>query len=359
VNEHPGPESAAPRPTAEIAEGAQTAAPAAPADRFAAGPPEWPWSRLATVSTGVVVALAVWAALLSGEKAPSPDAPSVADLQKRLEGDEVGLVVSAATKYVPALAGIVVWILVASRRRAIRRGLLPAPPPAAPPPRLLPLGGAMLVFVAYLVAQVGLAMVAAELERQGLFAAGTLKRLEVHLAIAAASGLPFGLWVAWRRARSGPARPGWAKAALQVFLVGSAVTLALYLVAVVVQERLTGAPPAPQDLVTEAVRSADAAFWTLAVFGVTVAPFVEEAMFRGLLYPAARGWVGSLGATLGVSILFAAVHGSAFAYLPLFGFALLLAGLYEATSSLRAVTLAHSLYNLSSFVPLFYLRSVA
>jgi membrane protease YdiL (CAAX protease family) len=69
-----------------------------------------------------------------------------------------------------------------------------------------------------------------------------------------------------------------------------------------------------------------------------------------------RRFGGRTAAALWVSILFAAVHVDAYAYLPLLGLSLLLVGLFEATDSVLAVTLVHALNNLSSMVPILVLR---
>ena len=83
----------------------------------------------------------------------------------------------------------------------------------------------------------------------------------------------------------------------------------------------------------------------LGIFAVVLAPVAEEFIFRGLLFSAAKkmGWP-KLG-WLGVSLLFALIHGSAPIFLPLFAFALALTWLYEKTEGLLAPIAAHGLFN--------------
>jgi membrane protease YdiL (CAAX protease family) len=318
--------------------------------------------RLAVVGSAVA-ALVVWVVLVLHErKAPVPEGAALTEsqLQDRLESNGPGFAAVLLLKFGAGIAGIVLVILYASRRRAIRRGLLPPPPPRPPPRTVLPLFWALAVFVAY-VGALSLAQGAlVRLEERGTFPKGTSTTLEAGLVVTHGVGLPFALAILWARRRLGPGSslPLGAKlsAALRVFLVSAAVTVALGLVAMLVMKHAFELEPRAQVAVQKAIESpSPRLFWVLGVFGVVVAPLVEETLFRGLLYPAARAVGGPTVAAFGVSIVFAAVHMSAGAYLPLLGLALVLAGLYEATDSILAVTLVHALSNATSLVPIFLL----
>jgi membrane protease YdiL (CAAX protease family) len=83
----------------------------------------------------------------------------------------------------------------------------------------------------------------------------------------------------------------------------------------------------------------------LFFFAIVIAPVAEEFFFRGLVFSAAQkagwpktGWIGS-------SLLFAAIHGSAPVFLPLFAFALMLVWLYQKTQGLLAPIAAHAAFN--------------
>jgi len=83
----------------------------------------------------------------------------------------------------------------------------------------------------------------------------------------------------------------------------------------------------------------------LGFFAIVIAPLAEEFFFRGLLFSAAKkmGWPKC--GWLGASLLFAAIHGSAPVFLPLFVFALVLTWLYEKTEGLLAPMAAHAAFN--------------
>jgi membrane protease YdiL (CAAX protease family) len=86
-------------------------------------------------------------------------------------------------------------------------------------------------------------------------------------------------------------------------------------------------------------------FIYLGVWAVLLAPVAEEFIFRGVLFP----FIKQLGfpklAWIGVSLLFALIHGNAPAFVPLFFLALVLTWLYETTDCLLAPIFAHMLFN--------------
>lgn len=97
---------------------------------------------------------------------------------------------------------------------------------------------------------------------------------------------------------------------------------------------------------------ADATLETKLVLGllaIVVAPFVEELVFRGLIYPTLKqnGFPGL--ALWGTSILFAAIHSNLMILLPLTFLAVVLTLLYETTDNLLAPIAAHSLFNFVNF----------
>ncbi|MBI4338376.1 MAG: CPBP family intramembrane metalloprotease [Chloroflexi bacterium] len=82
---------------------------------------------------------------------------------------------------------------------------------------------------------------------------------------------------------------------------------------------------------------------------VLVAPFAEEAFFRGFLLPAFAGQWGFLRAAVASSLLFALSHASLGLVAPAFVSGLLLAWLYRRTGSLWSSCLAHGFQNLVAF----------
>lgn len=83
----------------------------------------------------------------------------------------------------------------------------------------------------------------------------------------------------------------------------------------------------------------------MAVAAVLVAPISEEIIFRGYLYAAAKKYAGTWVAAICTGLIFAAVHGSLAALLPLFIFGVILALLYEKTGSLWAPIAVHFCFN--------------
>ena len=96
----------------------------------------------------------------------------------------------------------------------------------------------------------------------------------------------------------------------------------------------------------------------MAIFGVTVAPFVEELFFRGFLYPVLARWLGvGLGIVL-TAIPFALLHsaqlGNAWGPLVvLFVVGVVLTAVRAVTKSVASSMLVHIGYNLTLFSLLF------
>ncbi len=83
----------------------------------------------------------------------------------------------------------------------------------------------------------------------------------------------------------------------------------------------------------------------MAVAAVLVAPFCEEIVFRGYLYPAAKRFTGPWVACFFSAIIFASAHGNAGALLPLFVFGCVLVLIYEKTGSIWAPMAVHLCFN--------------
>jgi membrane protease YdiL (CAAX protease family) len=92
----------------------------------------------------------------------------------------------------------------------------------------------------------------------------------------------------------------------------------------------------------------------LAVFAVILAPVAEEFIFRGVLFTFVKQHGFPKTAWIGVSLLFALIHGDAAIFIPLFGLALVLTLLYEVTDSLLAPMFTHALFNAANLFLLTY-----
>lgn len=84
----------------------------------------------------------------------------------------------------------------------------------------------------------------------------------------------------------------------------------------------------------------------ISIFIVGVAPFFEEIFFRGFIYPLIKKFLGFKSAMILSSVLFAMLHFSFLAFLPITCIGLFLAYLYEKTGSLFSSIVFHSLNNL-------------
>jgi membrane protease YdiL (CAAX protease family) len=99
-----------------------------------------------------------------------------------------------------------------------------------------------------------------------------------------------------------------------------------------------------------------AVFWpdraVLGLITIFLVPASEEALFRGILYPAIKQAGFPRLAFWGTAVLFGAVHLSLTHFLALFVLALVLTALYEWTDNLLAPIAAHSAFNALNFIQL-------
>ncbi len=117
-------------------------------------------------------------------------------------------------------------------------------------------------------------------------------------------------------------------------------------------------PSPPQLPIDEMLRTPSDA-WLMTVFGVLIAPFAEEVLFRGLLFPALARHTGALVSLLLTSLLFGAVHSaqlagawSQIACIALVG--CVLTAVRWRFHSLASSTLVHVGYNGVLFAMLFF-----
>jgi membrane protease YdiL (CAAX protease family) len=87
----------------------------------------------------------------------------------------------------------------------------------------------------------------------------------------------------------------------------------------------------------------------IGLLAVGVAPFAEEVVFRGILYPALKQQGYPKLALWGTALLFATMHFNVTLFLPLFFLAVILTLLYETTDNLLAPIVTHGVFNLANF----------
>jgi membrane protease YdiL (CAAX protease family) len=87
-----------------------------------------------------------------------------------------------------------------------------------------------------------------------------------------------------------------------------------------------------------------------AVMAIGVAPFAEELLFRGILYPTIKQRGYPRIAMWGTAAFFAATHANLMTFVPLMFLAVVLTTLYENTRNLLAPIVTHSLFNAVNFI---------
>ena len=92
----------------------------------------------------------------------------------------------------------------------------------------------------------------------------------------------------------------------------------------------------------------------LGLLVVVVAPLAEEGLFRGVFYPAIKGFGYPQAAMWGTSMLFGLIHFNAWNFLPLLVLAVVLVKLYEKTGNLLACIACHATFNLFNFLMLLF-----
>jgi len=115
----------------------------------------------------------------------------------------------------------------------------------------------------------------------------------------------------------------------------------------------------PKSLPIEQYFRTPSAAYALAVFGILVAPLVEELFFRGFLYPSLARPLGSVTAVVLTAGAFAMLHSEqlAHAWIPLlllFAVGTVLTAVRARTKSVATTVLMHMAYNFTLFALLFY-----
>lgn len=113
----------------------------------------------------------------------------------------------------------------------------------------------------------------------------------------------------------------------------------------------TGREPETQRMV-QLLRESPSIFQLLsiALTALIAAPVVEEILFRGVLYSALSQYWGRTVGILGNSVFFGVIHWNAMSLVSLIFLGALWTLLYQRTRNLLAPIVAHSLFNLSTFI---------
>ena len=86
---------------------------------------------------------------------------------------------------------------------------------------------------------------------------------------------------------------------------------------------------------------------------IFIAPFGEEVLFRGILYPCLKRKFSQPIALWSTAILFGAIHTNLSSFIPLALLAVILVWLYEHTGNLLAPIAVHCVFNATNFIMLY------
>lgn len=316
--------------------------------------------RAAGLAVLLILLLAAAATFAPSARADEAAGGAEAALESALQEDRSLVWLMGLLRFGTALVGM--WLVVRgyatwSRRRA---GLLPPVPPPRSATTIAPLPVALALLLIYALLPSFLRLAVVDREPAWSASMGLTVVVMVAVAIPIVAAL-------LRRRRDlvgeGSLAPASVlKGGFLAFCIGNALAVpALFIGAAVLKSM--GEEVTTYQVVENAVDPAHPAnLWITAFLAVVVAPVVEETLFRGALYPAVRDAAGGgrrgiwAGAIL-VSALFAAFHGHAPSFLPLFFLALVFTWVFERTDSLATVVVAHALFNAASVVPLLVARA--
>ena len=170
---------------------------------------------------------------------------------------------------------------------------------------------------------------------------GYVVTLVFMVAVVRSRGLPFWQTVRWRRT------PGLSKYVVLGVLLSVFVALSQALL------------PIPKQLPIEKYFADTVGTWLLAIFGVTVAPLMEELFFRGFLYPALARPLGVRWSVVITAAGFALMHSPQLAnawapLLLLFVVGAVLTIVRVRTGSVLPGFVVHAAYNLTIFTELYF-----
>ena len=127
--------------------------------------------------------------------------------------------------------------------------------------------------------------------------------------------------------------------------IGIASYLLFELGILVLYVRLAGLPPTGSAGIFDAYAQRPLGWLPLAVLAVAVAPPMEEWLFRGVVLRSMRNRVGTISAVVTSAVLFAALHGSTWAFPLHLAFGVATALLVVATDSLWPSVALHAAVN--------------
>jgi membrane protease YdiL (CAAX protease family) len=317
----------------------------------------------------LLTSAAAWLSPLALADPPLPGAASLPtveqDVEKLIFQNAKSLAAFALLKLVPAAVGLGLLILEWVRLRDVRKGLLPPLPPLRPATAPVGVMGGVAAVFAFVAIPSLVIYTVANLDAE------LATRTPVHLGAVALGGIPLAIYTVVARRRlvtagaPGPvgARPA-LRDALRTFCVAALLTvMAGFVLALILLP--WGIQPRSQKAVNQLAFSTDPLDpWSISVYGVLAAPWIEECVFRGLLQPALRNRFGVSAGVWLTSLVFTGLHyekanglANILSLSQLLILAFFLARLRDRTDSILATTVVHALSNATSVVPVLLLRT--
>ena len=105
-----------------------------------------------------------------------------------------------------------------------------------------------------------------------------------------------------------------------------------------------------QEMVIELKKDIYKNFFSNLFIIIIIAPIFEEIVFRGFFYKALKNFTPFIQSSLISSIVFSLIHKNILSFTILFTLSLFLTWIYERTNSILYPILAHSLFNLITFL---------
>ena len=164
----------------------------------------------------------------------------------------------------------------------------------------------------------------------------------IYLIISVKYQLRFGPAIGWVRFEGSPARYLWSGPLLAIVVVLLSTLL----------------PKVDEKLPFELLLEDPMVMALLAVFGVLIAPVVEEMFFRGFMFPVFARSLGLVFAVFATSAVFSLVHGMQYGWrwqnlLMLLGVGAVFGTLRARTGSILPSTLVHASYNATLFAAVY------
>lgn len=127
-------------------------------------------------------------------------------------------------------------------------------------------------------------------------------------------------------------------------LAGIALLFLVALMSIILARLQPNIQPQEFERILRTVHTAKG-FIVMLVMGCVLAPLAEELLFRGMLYPAVRRYLGPVGGAIVAGIIFGMVHWDIWRAIPLAIGGIVLCYIYEKTGSILVSAVAHGVWN--------------